>query len=457
MKLFSRLALVAALTAGVCLRAGSPAPPAAYAQTDTLPGADTTAPQAPDTTSTPVDTASVVDTTAAPVDTAAAPVDTMAADTTAADTGFVDLGPLVPAVDTLRYRVDPVLSARVDTSDADVRDVVELWLRYLDDRADGRDGRQYWDPREVRRWDAFNLSAHWVFQYSGFFEVYRPTVLSVEPRSENRYTIRTLFYGEGLDPSIQRQNPWAITRQFAERDETTDQWWLQNPLGVITRDWMRSKVRHITFVYPPTHEFSLERAVHAATFCDSIVDVFPFFDITPFEFYITDSPEMLDIMIGIEYSLSGFPATRAMVNHGMLFTARGDEWNPHELAHMVVANQHNPDPVVARGFPGWVGGWDGASYRENMKGVSAWLWENPDVSFDDLVNGTGRYGYPGLEVVPGAVLCDLAYMMGGVVGVQKLFAGGAVNGGLYGVIDDVFGVDPENFQFMFRARVRELR
>jgi hypothetical protein len=219
---------------------------------------------------------------------------------------------------------------------------------------------------------------------------------------------------------------------------------------------MRSKVRHITFVYPPSHEFSLERAVHAATFCDSIVDAFPFFEITPFEFYITDSAEMLDIMIGLEYSLTGFPETRAMVNHGMLFTARGDEWQPRELAHMVVAGQKSPDPVVARGFPAWVGGWNGATYAESMRGVAAWMQAHPEVTFDDLVNDASRYDHPGLEYVPGAVMCDLAYMLGGTVKVQRLFSSRAT-GGLYGIVQDAFGVDRDNFQFMFKTRVKELR
>ena len=40
---------------------------------------------------------------------------------------------------------------------------------------------------------------------------------------------------------------------------------------------------------------------------------------------------------------------------------------------------------------------------------------------------------------------------------HRLFAGGVSAGGLYGTIHEVFGVDFENFQFMFKARVRELQ
>jgi len=92
-----------------------------------------------------------------------------------------------------------------------------------------------------------------------------------------------------------------------------------------------------------------------------------------------------------------------------------------------------------------------------MRGVSAWMWENSDVRFEDLANGWWQYDFPGLEYVAGAVLCDLAYMMRGVVGVQRLFSTGASVGGIEGIVHDVFGVDYENFQFMFKARVRELR
>ena len=55
------------------------------------------------------------------------------------------------------------------------------------------------------------------------------------------------------------------------------------------------------------------------------------------------------------------------------------------------------------------------------------------------------------------MLCDLAWAKDGNAGVLELMSAGPTSESLYRALQNIFGADRERFQFMWRARVRELR
>lgn len=348
-----------------------------------------------------------------------------------------------------------VVTARVDTSDAEVRAIMKTWRSYMIARYEGLDGAWLWSVEERLRWDAFNLFAPYVFNAPNFFGSRRATVLSAE-RSGDLYCVRTMFDERSYDGTTSRIDPWAIVRVYFEKKN--EQWWIRNALGVLTQDWMVSRVRFITFVYPKSHDFDLPRAMHAAAFCDSVIEEFPFLSAPPFHVYITDDPEHVDRLLGLDYLAVGSNKSIAMPGRGVVVTSRGTEWNPREMLQMLMGRGLAPHPIVRDGFTGWVGGWSGASYRENMRRVSRYLAENDSLEFDDLLSSPLlAISNPDLKYAPGAVLCDIAWAKNGNAGILELFNSGPSSEGIYRSLQKIFGIDRERFQFMWSARVRELR
>jgi hypothetical protein len=354
-------------------------------------------------------------------------------------------------------QIDVTLSSGVDTTDVDKMAVFELWTDYLNSSPGEIWADSVWDGDKIRFWRDFDLTAPFVYRNDAdsFFSTYTPTVMAIE-KEGTKYSIRTLFYAEGLEPPSNNQNLRAIVRVYAGNDE--GQWKLRNALGVCTEDWNRPAIGKITFVSPPSHDFDVALARRSVAFCDSISDVFGFFQWDSFDFYITDSREEVDRVIGLEYYFAGFPWGRAMRQYDILITGRGTEWYPRGLVQMVATGSGlNPHPIVRDGIAGWLGGWQQKTYAENMRDVAASVAAGEEVSFRTYVEQDRDIHAEGLLYFPGAVLCELVFDARGADGIEALFKAGGSTGDLYRAIDSTLGFTRSAFEQAWRAKILEYR
>jgi hypothetical protein len=359
------------------------------------------------------------------------------------------------AASEVRPQVDVTLSRGVDTTGVHKKAVYELWVDYLNARPDVMWSDLNWDGAKSRYWRDFDLTATFVYQLGAgeFLRIYRPKVMAIEEEGD-KYSIRTLFYAEGLDSLNADRNPWAIVRVYAQREG--GEWKLRNALGVHTENWNRPAIGKITFVSPPSHDFDIRLARRAEAFCDSISNLFPFFQWDSFDFYITESREDVDRLIGLEYYFDGFPWGRAMRQYDILITGKGTEWHPHELVHMVATGpglaSHR---ILAQGFAGWIGGWHDNTYADNMREVAEFVAANESLSFQDYVDRGYGSGIRGTQYFPSAVLCDMVFAAAGPGGIETLFKAGRRDTDLYQAIQSTLGLDQEAFQRAWREKVLE--
>jgi hypothetical protein len=352
-------------------------------------------------------------------------------------------------------QVDITVSRAVDTTDVDKQAVLDLWIDYLNSQPGGMWGDQNWDEEKSRLWLDFDLTAPFVYQTGadGLSRDYRPTVMAIEKEGE-LYSIRTLFDVYGVDSVDAGRNPWAIVRAYAQRDNGV--WKLRSALGVLTERWNRPAIGKITFVSPPTHDFDIRQARHAVAFCDSVSKQFPFFEWDPFYFYITDRREDVDRVIGLEYFAEGFPWARVMRSYDLLITGKGSEWSPNELAQMVaVGPGQTPHAIVGPGFAGWVGGWNGRSYRDNMTEIASRIAASELPSFQDYLDLGSNAGVDDERYFPGAVMCDMVFAATGASGIETLFRAGRGDQDLYRAIQSTTGLDRAAFQQAWRQRILE--
>jgi len=352
-------------------------------------------------------------------------------------------------------QVSVTLSRAVDTTDVDNKAVFELWVDYLNSRPDDMWSDMSWNEDKSRLWRDFDLTAPFVYQFGAgqFLQTYRPTVMAID-KAGDLYSIRTLFYAEGLDSAYADQNPWAIVRVYAGREDGA--WKLRNALGVTTQDWNRPAIGKITFVSPPSHKFDARLARRSAAFCDSISDLFPFFRWDSFDFYITDSREDVDRILGLDYYFDGFPWGRAMRQHDILITGKGSEWYAHGLVRMLASGPGlAPHRILGEGFVGWIGGWNDESYVENMRTVAAFVASNDSISFEDFVDRGFGFDVEGTQYIPGAVICDMVYAAAGPAGIEALFKAGRRDQDLYGAIEASLDLDRSAFASAWKARILE--
>src|SRR5688500_15203661 len=107
----------------------------------------------------------------------------------------------------------------VDTNNAEVKQILDLWISFLGSTPDSAYDNPHWNAKEKSEYgfEYFDFAGRSLFANLTARELvdnYKPTVLSIYKVGDH-YEIRTLFYAEGLPPESEGSNPPAIIRVAA--------------------------------------------------------------------------------------------------------------------------------------------------------------------------------------------------------------------------------------------------
>lgn len=319
----------------------------------------------------------------------------------------------------IAQQVDVNVHARVDTSQKDVRDIVELWSKYLNAQPDSTYDNPFWNTAEKKLYANFDLSKDFIYQFPSkqLLNYYKPTILSIE-KSDDDYIIRTLFSASNVDGDYRKYNPWCITKLYAVKEN--GEWKLKNALPYITKNWKRKTVGKITFIYSTQHKFNLELAKKANEYCNRIAKDFELPEWEAFDYYITDNADEMGQLLNFDYFYASHTTGVGMYENRMLFAGFGSEWYPHEFVHLVVpfANRHQ---LIDEGFATWQGGAMEKSFEERAKILANEFTKNDTLTFTDILNKSWGWQYAAFYT-SGAIICKLAYDKGGIAAIKKLLA-----------------------------------
>jgi hypothetical protein len=342
------------------------------------------------------------------------------------------------------------IHARVDTSNAEVRAVLQLWKDYLASKPDSLYDNPYWNAEEKLRLKNFDLSARHLYQFPAeqLLGYYQPTVLSVEKEGEH-YGIRTLFSADGLKGEYRNSNPWCITKLYAVREG--DGWKLKNALPIITRNWLRTTVGRITFIHSPLDDFDSATADKAHKFCDSLAAEYGFPAWEPFEFYITNSGDELGRLLNFDFFFPGFTTGMALRGERILLSGMGSPFYPHEFVHLVVPHTER-HVMIEEGFATWKGGTMGRDFGESAALLAAELGQNNTVTLQDVLEK--KWGWEvAAFYTTGAIFCEAAHARGGVPAVLRLLDAPPDNAAFLNILADVLGIREDQLNAYWRQEV----
>jgi len=145
---------------------------------------------------------------------------------------------LPAAVFSQQKTIEVTLTARVDTTKEEIKEIYRLWTDYLNSDIDSIYDNPYWNTKEKELYRETDMPfdrGMWVMYFrqdpSRIMRAYKPKVLSIEPEGE-KYRIRTLFYRDSLSKAYQAHNPPWISIYYAIREN--EQWKLQNAIVEMT-------------------------------------------------------------------------------------------------------------------------------------------------------------------------------------------------------------------------------
>jgi hypothetical protein len=314
-----------------------------------------------------------------------------------------------------------LVSSRVDTSNSDVRAVIQLYENYYNSNPDSIYGNPYWNKREKELYRDFDFSRASIFQgdmdAEKLFQYFSPFVMSVEPIGD-KFQIRVLFSSPTTDPEYAGSKVWCIQKLNAIRKD--EKWVLENLIVELSKNWQTEKVGFIEYVFPPAHQFDRAAANRANQFCDEIIKRFnPDFD-DSFKFYVTNSTDDMGLLENFDYYFVGITTGKA--REGMILTAKGNEFYPHELVHKLLPPNPNRGHLIDEGFATFLGTRQNQNeYEALMNKLATDLIEEPKkINFKSVLSQAVPFNGYQTAYPAGAAICELVHERNGDQGLSKL-------------------------------------
>lgn len=368
--------------------------------------------------------------------------------------GLLLYGPVSSQTLAQPGKLEITIHSRVDTTQKEVKEVIQLWINYLTSQPDIIYDNPYWNTPEKLRYKDFDFSRAYLYPFSSkqLLSYYQPTILSIEKEGEY-YGLRTLFSAEGLEGEYRKSNPWCITKLYAVKEN--NKWKLKNALPVVTENWSRKTFGKITFIYPPEHKFDEELAIKANEFCNQIASEFRFSDWKPFDFYITPNGDALGKLLNFDFSFTGYSTGIGMNENRILLSGLGSEFYPHEFIHLIVP-KFERHGIIEEGFATWKGGAMEKTFDERAKMLANEIFLNDSITFTDILNKKWGWQYAAFYTT-GAILCHAAYTKGGVAFVNKLLETSNDDEALVETICLLFEIKKQNLNSFWRSEVLKFK
>lgn len=368
--------------------------------------------------------------------------------------GLLLYGPVSSQTLAQPGKLEITIHSRVDTTQKEVKEVIQLWINYLTSQPDIIYDNPYWNIPEKLRYKDFDFSRAYLYPFSSkqLLSYYQPTILSIEKEGEY-YGLRTLFSAEGLEGEYRKSNPWCITKLYAVKEN--NKWKLKNALPVVTENWSRKTFGKITFIYPPEHKFDEELAIKANEFCNQIASEFRFSDWKPFDFYITPNGDALGKLLNFDFSFTGYSTGIGMNENRILLSGLGSEFYPHEFIHLIVP-KFERHGIIEEGFATWKGGAMEKTFDERAKMLANEIFLNDSITFTDILNKKWGWQYAAFYTT-GAILCHAAYTKGGVAFVNKLLETSNDDEALVETICLLFEIKKQNLNSFWRSEVLKFK
>lgn len=331
---------------------------------------------------------------------------------------------------TTRAQVPPSsiqISGVVDTSLADVRDIVRVVRAYLNHlREDSSDVSGLWsttDSLDRRFGDLARFFAYYGYPATVV------GVLSTGP-ADDAYVVKVLH--ANVDTTSREVEPWALQRLYAIRaSESPYKWKLSAPLIRSMKHWTARQVGRINFHYAPGQAVDSVRAIAAANFVDSVAALFAVRPPEHLDYLVAASPDEYFHAIGLDFLMlpsgpsayGGGTGGHAVPEVGLVLAGdpkQGEAYR-HELVHAVLGRGFG-GVFLSEGIATWLGGSRGRTESETLRHLRAYQESHPGVSLEALVRGDAGWGVPENDAryATGALFVRDLYARGGVGALRSL-------------------------------------
>lgn len=313
------------------------------------------------------------------------------------------------------------ISSRVDTNKTNIRDIIDIYEKYLNSKPDSIYNNPYWNTVEKSQYKDFDLSRASMYQggmtATQLTSIFKPFIMSVEPIGE-KYQIRILFSSNETDSQYIGSKVWCIQKLNVVKENGN--WVLENLIVELSKRWETMKYGQVEYKFPMNYNFDIEQAKLSEKFCKDIIRRFNPDYKDSFKYYITNSIDDMGLIENFDYYFVGVTTGKTIEN--MILTSKGNEYYPHEFVHMLLPKNQNRGQVIEEGLAMFLGSKTNSNnYNELLTKLNIDLTLNKEkINFKSVVSQEVRYNGYQTAYPAGAALCELVYDKLGDKGLIKL-------------------------------------
>jgi hypothetical protein len=316
------------------------------------------------------------------------------------------------------------VSFGIDTTIADIGDVVQLLRAYLANPDSSARSRGLWSTATDFDRRVGDLTAE---AYQGF----PATIVSVAPDGpgDSIYVVRVVY--AGADSARRRISLLALQRLYAVREPGAPfKFRLSGALPRLTRGWEQKTEGRVTFWYAPGQHPNTAKISHASSFVDSVATRFQVAPPQHLDMYVAGSFEEVQRAIGLDF----FPAASADRGRGgrALFGGIVLAGNPaigegyvHELAHAILGPTFPiRNRFFSEGAATWLGGSRGRTPQETYARLGQIQAARPALTLAQVLKnnipGAAAEEMTDAFYATGALVVDAVYRRAGITGLRAL-------------------------------------
>jgi len=314
------------------------------------------------------------------------------------------------------------LSWGIDTTDANVRDVVRLVRAYLAQPDSSARSRGLWSTATELDRRAGDLTMP-----MGTYQGFPATIVGINSNGpgDSVYTVKVL-HGDA-DSTRLRINPLALQRLYAVREPGAQFGFrLAGALPRLTSHWERRSRGGMTFWYAPGQQPNSDRVIRAERFVDSVAKLFGVPAPGHLDVYVTAAMDEAERALGLDfYVRMGSSRGGSTLPFNIVLAgdpAVGEEYL-HELVHAVLYSTFpSNNGLFGEGVATWLGGSQGRTPRQLYAHLRRYQEAHPRLTFADLLRGPpdeGARAWTDAHRATGALVVDTIYRRQGVPGLRS--------------------------------------
>ncbi len=314
------------------------------------------------------------------------------------------------------------LSWGIDTTDANVHDIVRLVRAYLAKPDSSARSRGLWSTATEfdRRVGDLTLAM-------GTYQGFPATIVGItsDAPGDSVYTVKVLH--AEADSTGRRVSPLALQRLYAVREPGAPfRFQLASALPRLTSHWERRSSGRMTFWYAPGQRPDRKRIAQAARFVDSVAKLFEVAAPSHLDVYVTAAVDESERVLGLDF----FPRAGSSRGGAALpfnIVLAGDpalgEAYLHEFVHAVLGpTLPANNGLFNEGVATWLGGSQGRTPQQLYTFLLQYQRQRPSLGLTDLLRGgsqaEGARAWSDAHRATGALVVDTIYRRTGIPGLR---------------------------------------